>query len=170
MKRIPALDSIRGLLLVIMTINHLIWISGGQSALQYFTLQPLGQFGAAEGFILISGLLAGAVYSRRELSDGEAKRKVWHRAFTIYKYHVASLFVVMLWFTFCVAFLPSLSPVFGASFNNLTETPLLTVASVRYWSTSRTISKSCRSTSCLCWCCLWHCMRIAVGMFGLFYW
>lgn len=128
MKRIPALDSIRGLLLVIMTINHLIWISGGQSALQYFTLQPLGQFGAAEGFILISGLLAGAVYSRRELSDGEAKRKVWHRAFTIYKYHVASLFVVMLWFTFCVALLPSLTPVFGASFNNLTETPLLTLA------------------------------------------
>ena len=61
MKRIPALDSIRGLLLLIMTLNHLFWISGGSSIYQLFTLQPLGQFGAAEGFILVSGFLAGAI-------------------------------------------------------------------------------------------------------------
>ncbi|GAL08888.1 OpgC protein [Photobacterium aphoticum] len=43
-----------------MTFNHLIWISGGSTWLQRFTLQPFGQFGAAEGFVFISGLLAGA--------------------------------------------------------------------------------------------------------------
>ncbi|EJH80513.1 TPA: OpgC domain-containing protein, partial [Vibrio cholerae O1] len=66
MKRIPALDSIRGLLLVLITFNHLIWYSGGTTILQMITHEPVGVFGAAEGFIFMSGLLAGMVYSRRE--------------------------------------------------------------------------------------------------------
>lgn len=83
MKRIPALDSIRGLLLVIMTVNHLIWISGGNSVIQLFSLQPLGQFGAAEGFILVSGFLAGAIYSdpNFQISKYVKKRGVEWQAF-----------------------------------------------------------------------------------------
>ncbi|MDD1794512.1 OpgC domain-containing protein [Enterovibrio sp. ZSDZ42] len=128
MNRIPALDSIRGLLLVIMTINHLIWISGGRSVLQYFSLQPLGQFGAAEGFVFISGLLAGAVYCRSEYSNRETTQKVLNRAFTIYKYHIASLFIVMLWFSLCIFAFPSAATSLGSSFNNLLEAPIATIA------------------------------------------
>ncbi|WP_229598657.1 OpgC domain-containing protein, partial [Vibrio cholerae] len=47
MKRIPALDSIRGLLLVLITFNHLIWYSGGKTILQKITHEPVGVFGAA---------------------------------------------------------------------------------------------------------------------------
>ncbi|EOD79835.1 OpgC protein [Grimontia indica] len=127
MKRIPALDSLRGLLLVLMTINHLIWLSGGRSLLQYFTLQPLGQFGAAEGFVMISGLLAGAVYSRTELPDREATGKILRRAFTIYKYHMVSLLLVMVWFSYCAFALPTVAQSLGSSFNNLGEAPLATI-------------------------------------------
>ncbi|WP_407333331.1 OpgC domain-containing protein [Enterovibrio sp. 27052020O] len=127
MKRILALDSIRGLLLVIMTINHLIWTSGGRSVLQYFSQQPLGQFGAAEGFVLISGLLAGAVYSSRKYSHREASNKVLRRALTIYKYHLTSLFIVMLWFTFCAFTFPAASTSLGGSFDNLIASPVATL-------------------------------------------
>ncbi|USH04743.1 OpgC domain-containing protein [Grimontia kaedaensis] len=121
MKRIPALDSLRGLLLVLMAINHLIWLSGCRSLLQYFTLQPLGQFGAAEGFVMISCLLAGAVYSRAELLEREATNKVLRRAFTIYKYHMVSLLLVMVWFSYCAFALPTVAQSLGNSFNNLGE-------------------------------------------------
>ena len=105
MNRINALDGIRGILLVVMTINHLIWVSGGQTMLQLFTLEPFGQFGAAEGFILISGLLAGLVYSQPKYSYKQLKEKAFLRAFEIYKYHIVSLvalFFVMVTFLFFV--------------------------------------------------------------------
>ncbi|WP_028021514.1 OpgC domain-containing protein [Enterovibrio calviensis] len=127
MKRIPALDSIRGLLLVVMTINHLIWISGGRSVLQYFSLQPLGQFGAAEGFVFISGLLAGGVYCRSEYSNREMTQKILSRASTIYTYHLTSLLVVILWFSLCTFAYPSAVTSLGSSFNNLLDAPISTL-------------------------------------------
>ena len=107
MKRIAALDSIRGLLLLLMTINHLIWISGGYSLIQTVTLQPLGQFGAAECFVFISGLLAGAIYSRESLTNIQTITKAWHRAFGIYRYHIGCLFIVFIWILIASQFLRS---------------------------------------------------------------
>ncbi|RJG51472.1 OpgC domain-containing protein [Motilimonas pumila] len=96
MVRINSLDGLRGGLLLIMTINHLVWSSGGQSALQLLTLQPLGQVGAAEAFILLSGILAGLVYSSDKLSASELKQKAWRRAGLIYLYHIAAWLLVVL--------------------------------------------------------------------------
>ncbi|HDZ9326600.1 OpgC domain-containing protein [Vibrio cholerae] len=127
MKRIPALDSIRGLLLVLITFNHLIWYSGGTTILQMITHEPVGVFGAAEGFIFMSGLLAGMVYSRREYTDRQAAGKVWHRAFIIYKYHIAGLFIAMLWFWLGSHYFAEQVTVFGGSFSNLPTMPFMTM-------------------------------------------
>lgn len=96
MKRIESLDGIRGILLFMMTINHLIWTSVGQTPIQLFTLQPFGQVGAAEGFILLSGLLAGMVYSSEKLSASQSRIKAFKRAFSIYRYHIITLALIVL--------------------------------------------------------------------------
>ncbi|MGF1726528.1 OpgC domain-containing protein [Photobacterium nomapromontoriensis] len=124
MKRIPALDSLRGLLLLLMTFNHLIWISGGTTALQRFTLQPFGQFGAAEGFVFISGLLAGAIYSRRELSDRETQRKAHRRALTIYSYHLVCLAIIVVWFALAYVYSPLAHGVLRANVSGLESAPI----------------------------------------------
>ncbi len=126
MKRIAALDSIRGLLLLLMTINHLIWISGGYSIIQTVTLQPLGQFGAAECFVFISGLLAGAIYSRESLTNSQLTRKAWYRGFSIYRYHIACLLIVFGWVFIASHLLPSAVPILQQSANNVLAAPIKT--------------------------------------------
>ncbi|CEO40740.1 OpgC domain-containing protein [Photobacterium kishitanii] len=127
MKRIAALDSIRGLLLLLMTINHLIWVSGGYSIIQNVTLQPLGQFGAAECFVFISGLLAGVIYSRDSLTNQQITTKAFHRAFSIYRYHVSCLLVVFVWFFIASQLLPSALPILQQSAHNVIESPIETL-------------------------------------------
>ncbi len=80
------LDSLRGLLLVSMTCNHL------PSVLRHFTDQSLGIFSSAEGFMFISGMLAGWVYTRRLHKEGPSalRRIAVGRANLIYGWHVAS--------------------------------------------------------------------------------
>jgi len=79
-------DSLRGLMLIVMTVNHL------PSILRWATDESLGIFSAAEGFVFLSGLLAGYVYTRRRRRDGPeglraATRK---RASRIYFWQVAA--------------------------------------------------------------------------------
>ena len=119
MNRINALDGIRGLLLLLMTINHLIWVSGGQTSLQLFTLQPFGQFGAAEGFIVISGLLAGLVYSNPKYTMAQLKEKSFSRAFEIYKYHAISLVAVITIVVIFIKFIPETEPLWRMNMPNL---------------------------------------------------
>ncbi|HVW20664.1 MAG TPA: OpgC domain-containing protein [Opitutaceae bacterium] len=78
-------DSFRGLMLVSMTINHL------PSAARLFTDEPLGIFSSAEGFVFLSGLLAGWVYTRRLRREGEAglRNAAVHRATMIWRWQVA---------------------------------------------------------------------------------
>ncbi len=80
-------DTLRGLFLVIMTINHL------PTELRRITDQSLGLFSAAEGFVFLSGLMAGWVYTRRFRSLGAAG--LWSassdRAKSIYRWHVGSV-------------------------------------------------------------------------------
>lgn len=82
----------RGLLLVCMTVNHL------PSILRPLTDESVGLFSAAEGFVFLSGLLAGWIYTRRLLAHGaEALRGVLkRRATTIYRWHVGAFLTALL--------------------------------------------------------------------------
>jgi hypothetical protein len=84
-------DSLRGLMLVFMTVNHL------PSNWRILTDQSVGICTAAEGFVFISGLLAGIVYTRKRRKIGpdalhEATRK---RTNMIYLWHVGSLLAAL---------------------------------------------------------------------------
>ena len=85
-------DSLRGLMLVIMTINHL------PSLLSRFTDEPLGVFSGAEGFVFLSGLLAGLVYARRLRRDGS--ETLWEssrsRAWMIWRWQAGSILASLL--------------------------------------------------------------------------
>jgi hypothetical protein len=85
-------DSLRGLFLVCMTINHL------PTELRKLTDQPLGIFSAAEGFVFLSGLIAGWVYTRKFRENG--RLGLWNasadRAKSIYRWHVGALFAAFV--------------------------------------------------------------------------
>jgi hypothetical protein len=70
-----------------MTINHL------PTEVRVVTDQPLGIFSAAEGFVFLSGLIAGWVYTRKFREHGAAG--LWsaseNRAKSIYWWHVGGL-------------------------------------------------------------------------------
>ncbi|HXA14774.1 MAG TPA: OpgC domain-containing protein [Opitutaceae bacterium] len=82
------LDSLRGLLLVCMTVNHL------PSDLRFLTDQCFGVFSSAEGFVFLSGLLAGFVYTRRWHRDGPdgLRATILQRTRTIYGWHLLAYF------------------------------------------------------------------------------
>ncbi len=125
MKRNHAIDTFRGLLLVIMTINHLAWISGGYSIVQYVTLQPLGQIGAAEGFIFVSGLMVGLIYSVKPMDI--ITNKLLHRAKEIYLYHLGFMLVVIAIALFYLAVLPASQSIFNANLGFILSDPLVAV-------------------------------------------
>lgn len=79
-------DTLRGLLLVCMTVNHL------PTELRVVTDQSLGIFSAAEGFVFLSGLMAGWVYTRKRRSQGpEAlSSSAMSRSKSIYVWHIGS--------------------------------------------------------------------------------
>jgi len=85
-------DSLRGLMLVVMTINHL------PSLLSRFTDEPFGVFSAAEGFVFLSGLLAGLVYSRRLRREGADS--LWQssrgRGWMIWRWQVGAIVAALL--------------------------------------------------------------------------
>lgn len=91
-QRIIYLDILRGLMLVLMTFDHL----GGP--IKNITFQPLGFVSAAAGFIYLSGFVYGLVYTRAYLnSDYKAlKIKSTKRAGVIYFYHILVLFIVIV--------------------------------------------------------------------------
>ncbi len=94
-------DSLRGLMLVSMAVNHL------PSELRAVTDQGVGIVSSAEGFVFISGILAGFVYTRRLLRDGASRLRATtrHRAGVIYGWHLAAYFgafallALNAWFT-----------------------------------------------------------------------
>jgi len=84
--RDPRFDTLRGVFLICMTVNHL------PTELRLVTDQSIGVFTAAEGFVFLSGLLAGWVYTRRlrERGPGGLWEAVLSRAKSIYRWHIAS--------------------------------------------------------------------------------
>jgi hypothetical protein len=90
MHREVALDSWRGLMLVVMAVVHL----GGRPA--EMLGEVLGFASAAEGFVFLSGIMCGLVYGRYGIVSAERMRdRTWERARTIYGYHVATLALLL---------------------------------------------------------------------------
>ncbi|PIQ22368.1 MAG: hypothetical protein COW65_03550 [Cytophagales bacterium CG18_big_fil_WC_8_21_14_2_50_42_9] len=95
MSRNLQLDFFRGLFLIIITTNHFLsW----HNIIHYFTYEFVGWVTAAEGFVFLSGLTAGLVYSRKLVEKGQlfianaAKKRAW----TIYKYHLGLFLLVTI--------------------------------------------------------------------------
>jgi hypothetical protein len=93
MKRLIELDILRGVLLLMMVVNH------SPSPLRRLTDQPLGFFSTAEGFVFVSAFLAGMLFQARSdrLGFEAARSAAVSRALRIYRMH---LFTVL--FAFCL--------------------------------------------------------------------
>lgn len=85
------LDALRGLLLIIMTIDHL------PTVLWKVTYEWVGYVSAAEGFVFLSGFVSGLTYTRVSLQQGnsEARRRASLRARMIYFFHLCT-FIALL--------------------------------------------------------------------------
>ncbi len=93
MKRDASLDVLRGLMLMVMTIDHF----GGPIA--DITRQTIGFVSGAEGFVFLSGFISGIVYGEYARRDpGLMVQKAYKRASVIYSSHVALLVSVGLLF------------------------------------------------------------------------
>lgn len=86
-QRIPALDSLRGFLLVWMTLTHL------PTRISQYSNQAVGYVSAAEGFILLAAILVGRIHqgASQKYGPAAALRKLWGRIARIYAYHVVLL-------------------------------------------------------------------------------
>ncbi|RJS94821.1 OpgC domain-containing protein [Salinisphaera sp. Q1T1-3] len=78
-------DSLRGLMLATMMIDHL----GGP--LEHLTFEPFGYASAAEGFVFLSGYMYALVYVRRASSSMMLVRQSLRRAGLIYRHHALAL-------------------------------------------------------------------------------
>lgn len=87
MKRLFEFDIVRGILLLMMIVDH------SPSVLRTITDQPLGFFTAAEGFVFVSAFLAGMLFRRRAESRGfdAARSSSIQRAWRIYRGHLLTL-------------------------------------------------------------------------------
>jgi hypothetical protein len=87
MKRYWEIDALRGLMLVLMTVTHL------PTRLTDPLGQPFGWVSAAEGFVLLSAVNPGLVYSRLAGAQGvqAMERAFWKRAWKVYLAQSATL-------------------------------------------------------------------------------
>lgn len=84
-----AVDGFRGLLLVIIAINHL-----EGSLLTPFTREPFGFVSAAEGFVFLSGFVAALIYGGLSQQPISQRRKIWARVAVIYGYSLVGVFTI----------------------------------------------------------------------------
>lgn len=85
--RLPQLDTLRGFLLVWMTLTHL------PTHVSSYSNQMVGYVSAAEGFILLAAILVGRIQQGASQKHGEsaANEKLRHRVLRIYGYHLGLL-------------------------------------------------------------------------------
>src|SRR6267378_1807828 len=90
-ERDSRLDAIRGLLLVLIGIDHL-------QPFRPNILESIGFLSAAEGFIFLSGYVGGLKYSYILCNDahGAAWRSALRRAIEIYSYHMATFLILFV--------------------------------------------------------------------------
>jgi hypothetical protein len=84
------LDSVRGLFLVLMTIDHI----GGK--LTAFTYQPFGFVSAAAGFVMLSGYMYAFTTRNTPPNNRALMVQSWTRAARLYRYHVALFAALVL--------------------------------------------------------------------------
>lgn len=96
MPRNPAIDVLRGALLLLMTMTHLptVWSSA--------VGEPLGFISAAEGFVFLSACMAGKIFIEHWERDGvgAASRWIFSRALRLYIVHLLMLilaFTLVAW-------------------------------------------------------------------------
>ncbi len=84
--RDPRLDGIRGLLLIVMTIDHF------PCVIRNYTYEGAGFVSAAEGFVFLSGYVAALSYGRTLVQQGYSvvKKRAMKRAGTIYLLHLCT--------------------------------------------------------------------------------
>src|ERR1700730_486614 len=87
MKRLIIFDILRGILLLMMIVDH------SPSQLRLFTDQPMGFFTTAEGFVFVSAFLAGMLFRRRTDESGfvAARSAAIYRAWRIYRAHLLTV-------------------------------------------------------------------------------
>jgi len=84
-------DTVRGILLVVMAINHV------GSDLSVALYQPLGFVSAAEGFVFLSGILTGRLDHPFGNDFDALASRAWRRARRAYLWHVVGIILVWLW-------------------------------------------------------------------------
>jgi hypothetical protein len=98
-ERDQAIDIVRGLALMTITINHITGFTDRMrmAGMQFPTLTLWGFSSAAEIFFLLSGYLVGAVYfsAAKDPPLGAFAGKVWRRTGKLYVYNLA-LFVALI--------------------------------------------------------------------------
>ena len=87
MTRKPELDALRGLMLLLITVTHV------PTTIADRLSQPFGFVSAAEGFVFLSALLVGSVYTKVAFDKGPSamRRGLWDRAGVVWAWHVAML-------------------------------------------------------------------------------
>ena len=87
MRRLIELDLLRGILLLMMIVNH------SPSSLRLFTDEPLGFFTTAECFVFVSAFLAGMLFRKRVEKHGfaAARESSIGRARRIYQGHLVTV-------------------------------------------------------------------------------
>ena len=96
MRRLEVLDGMRGYFLVFMLLNHLTFTGG--YLLVKFNHAELGFVQDAQGFVFLSGLLAGMVYGKRMLKGGfpVGAIAVWRRTAEIYAYALGCILLILV--------------------------------------------------------------------------
>jgi hypothetical protein len=107
LRRDLRLDALRGLLVVFMAINHLV-----DSPLLAVTDQSLGFISSAEGFVFLSGLVAGWSYSVRLRDRGfaDACGATARRAGAVYRAHLVAYLGALAWTVLFVLYTVSEPP------------------------------------------------------------
>jgi hypothetical protein len=114
MKRLTELDVLRGILLLIMVVNH------SPSSLRRFTDQPVGFFTTAEAFVFVSAFLPGILFRKRIEKNGfnAARSSTIHPAGRIYCAHLLTLPFAFGIGSFFLTYLPGLRTLFEQYLKN----------------------------------------------------
>ncbi|MGA8657205.1 MAG: OpgC domain-containing protein [Chthoniobacterales bacterium] len=114
MKRLTELDALRGILLLMMVVNH------SPSSLRRFTDQPIGFFTTAEAFVFVSAFLEGMLFRIRIEKNGfnAARSSTIHRAGRIYCAHLLTLAFAFVIGSFLLSYLPGLRTLFEQYLKN----------------------------------------------------
>ena len=114
MKRLIELDVLRGVLMLMMVVNH------SPSSLRRFTDQPVGFFTTAEAFVFVSAFLAGLLFHKRIEKNGfnAATSSSIHRAGRIYCAHLLTLAFAFVIGSFFLTYLPGLRTLFEQYLKN----------------------------------------------------